>query len=378
MAANFFQDFIARVIDERRAHYRLLSEDTEYLAVLAGRRRAAHESYGPLSDDAESLAELAGRLRHGAEPPADLPVVGDWVRAVAGAPGASRAVIHDVLPRRSRIARRAAGNTTEEQVLAANVDIAFIVSSLNRDVSLRRLERYLTLARTGGVRPVIVLTKADVCTDPVTKVTEVAAAMPGVAVRLATPTGGASFATADSDGRWRIRVPSSVEPRLFGLSMSAGGRVVQAIGYLFIAPDGRTARLRAGGGSEVIEDSGGGLHGLVVDYDTQRAATLSGRAPPGAPLSLRVDGVERGQATAGADGRFVMPINQPLNGGNHNFDLVAADKEEQAQAAIGAPVRLTSAPFLAIRSGGGWRIDWLTPGGGEQTTLILRAADRAP
>ena len=203
-------------------------------------------------------------------------------------------------------------------------------------------------------------------------------AMPGVAVRLATPTGGASFATADSDGRWRIRVPSSVEPRLFGLSMSAGGRVVQAIGYLFIAPDGRTARLRAGGGSEVIEDSGGGLHGLVVDYDTQRAATLSGRAPPGAPLSLRVDGVERGQATAGADGRFVMPINQPLNGGNHNFDLVAADKEEQAQAMIGAPVRLTSAPFLAIRSGGGWRIDWLTPGGGEQTTLILRAADRAP
>ena len=182
MAANFFQDFIARVIDERRAHYRLLSEDTEYLAVLAGRRRAAHESYGPLSDDAESLAELAGRLRHGAEPPADLPVVGDWVRAVAGAPGAGRAVIHDVLPRRSRIARRAAGNTTEEQVLAANVDIAFIVSSLNRDVSLRRLERYLTLARTGGVRPVIVLTKADVCTDPVTKVTEVAAAMPGVAV----------------------------------------------------------------------------------------------------------------------------------------------------------------------------------------------------
>ena len=202
------------------------------------------------------------------------------------------------------------------------------------------------------------------------------AATPGVAVRLAAPTGAASFATAESDGKWRLRIPSSAEPRLFSLSMSAGGRVVQAMGYLFVAPDGRSARLRAGGGSEVVEQTGGGLGGLVVDYDTQRAATFSGRAPAGAPLSLRVDGVERGQATAGADGRFVMPLNQPLSGGTHTFDLVGADKEVEAEAAIGAPVRLTSAPFFAARSGAGWRVDWLTPGGGEQTTLILAAADR--
>jgi ribosome biogenesis GTPase len=182
MDANLFQEFIARVVEEQRAHYRLLSEDTEYLAVLAGRRRAVHDSYGLLSDDTESLAELAGQLRHGTEPRAVLPVVGDWVRAVAGASGARRAVIHDVLPRRSRIARRAAGNPTEEQVLAANVDIAFIVSSLNRDLSPRRLERYVALVRHGGVRPVIVLTKADLCSDPATTVAEVAAAMPGVAV----------------------------------------------------------------------------------------------------------------------------------------------------------------------------------------------------
>jgi ribosome biogenesis GTPase / thiamine phosphate phosphatase len=108
--------------------------------------------------------------------------VGDWVRAVPGAPGTGRAVIHDVLPRRSRIARRAAGNATEEQVLAANVDIAFLVSSLNRDLSPRRLARYVTLARNGGVTPVIVLAKADLCMDPDAAVTEVAAAIPGVAV----------------------------------------------------------------------------------------------------------------------------------------------------------------------------------------------------
>jgi hypothetical protein len=202
-------------------------------------------------------------------------------------------------------------------------------------------------------------------------------ATPGAAVRLATPTGAASFATAEAGGKWRMRIPSSAEPRLFGLSMSAGGRVVQAIGYLFIAPDGQTARLRAGGGSEVIEQSAGGVRALVVDYDTQRAATLSGKAPPGVMLSLRVDGVERGQATAGPDGRFVMPLNQPLSAGSHHFDLVGADKEVETQAAIGAPVRLTNAPFFATRSGAGWRVDWLTPGGGEQTTLILGAADRA-
>ena len=153
--------------------------------------------------------------------------------------------------------------------------------------------------------------------------------------------------------------------------------MVQATGYLFLAPDGRTARLRAGGGSEVVGQSPGGRRALVVDYDTQRAATLSGVAPPGALLSLRVDGVERGQATAAANGRFVMPLNQPLSAGSHDFQLAGADTEVEARAAIGPPVRLTSAPFFATRSGAGWRVDWLTPGGGEQTTLILGLADRA-
>lgn len=151
-------ELTARVVEEQRGIYRLLNEDTEY------------------------LAEVAGRLRHHAGARAGLPAVGDWVRAVAGAPGAGRAVIHEVLPRRSRISRAAAGNPTEEQVLAANVDTAFIVTSLNLDLNARRLERYVTLARNGGVMPVILLTKSDLCADPESAVTEVAAAMPGVAV----------------------------------------------------------------------------------------------------------------------------------------------------------------------------------------------------
>ena len=173
-------EFIARVVEEQRGRYRVWSGETEHLAVLADRRRTGRDSFGLLSDDPKSLAELADRLRHREAPQVEIPVVGDWVRVVAEAPGTRRAVIHGVLPRRSRIARRAAGNPTEEQVLAANVDIAFIVSSLNRDLSPSRLARYVTLARNGGVTPVIVLTKADLCTDPDTAVTEIAAAMPGV------------------------------------------------------------------------------------------------------------------------------------------------------------------------------------------------------
>lgn len=151
-------ELTARVVEEQRGGYRLLSEDTEY------------------------LAELAGRLRHWAGVRAELPAVGDWVRAVAGASGATRAIIQEVLPRSSRISRSAAGNPTEEQVLAANVDTAFIVTSLNLDLNPRRLVRYVTLARDGGVTPVILLTKADLCAELETAVTEVRAATHGVAV----------------------------------------------------------------------------------------------------------------------------------------------------------------------------------------------------
>jgi ribosome biogenesis GTPase / thiamine phosphate phosphatase len=195
MDANSFsvREFIARVVEEQRGSYRLLSEDTEYIAVLAGRRQAGRDSHGLLSDDAESLTELAGRLRHQTGPRVDLPVVGDWVRAVAGAAGTGRAVIREVLPRRSRLSRHVAGNPTEEQVLAANVDIVFIVSSLNRDLSPDRLGRYVTLARNCGVTPVILLNKADLCTDPHAALTAVAAAMPGVPVHAMSALQGRGF-----------------------------------------------------------------------------------------------------------------------------------------------------------------------------------------
>ena len=115
-------------------------------------------------EDAELDAITAGRLKHRARGRAELPAVGDWV-AVRKRPAEDRGVIMGVLPRRSAFTRRAAGEVTGEQVVAANVDIVFVVMGLDRDYNVRRLERYLVMARESGASPVILLTKPDLCPD---------------------------------------------------------------------------------------------------------------------------------------------------------------------------------------------------------------------
>ena len=113
---------------------------------------------------AELDAITAGRLKHRARGRAELPAVGDWV-AVRKRPEEDRGVIMGVLPRRSAFTRRAAGEVTGEQVVAANVDIVFVAMGLDRDYNVRRLERYLVMARESGASPVILLTKPDLCPD---------------------------------------------------------------------------------------------------------------------------------------------------------------------------------------------------------------------
>ena len=100
---------------------------------------------------------------HTAPSPAELPKVGDWV-AISTLPGEGKAVIHHVLPRQSRLSRKASGRETEEQVMVANVAVCFIVQSLDR-FNPALLQRHLAMAREGGVQPVIVLNKLDLCDD---------------------------------------------------------------------------------------------------------------------------------------------------------------------------------------------------------------------
>jgi hypothetical protein len=222
-----------------------------------------------------------------------------------------------------------------------------------------------------GFQPAPELTAA--APEPAGGVDLVGKAPAGAVVRVASPTGAALFATADDKGEWRIALPAAAQPRLLGLSMSAGGRVVEAMGYLFVAPDGVVARLRAGGGSEVLAARAPGMVALALDYDTRKAATLSGAADAGEAEILRVDGVERGEATADNAGRFVLLLNEPLTAGSHDFDLAGAKTEVRFTASIGAAAQLANAPFVAGPVAQGWRIDWITPGGGEQTTLVLDA-----
>lgn len=121
-------------------------------------------SYVVLTAEGELRAEISGRLRHLAVHQSELPVVGDWV-IVHRLPGEDKALVHELLPRATTFGRKVAGVVTEEHVLAANVDVHFLVAALDQQFNARRMERYLTMAWEGGGTPVIVLTKADLCDD---------------------------------------------------------------------------------------------------------------------------------------------------------------------------------------------------------------------
>lgn len=120
--------------------------------------------YRVMSAIGELLVEVSGKLRHEASSRDDYPAVGDWV-AVQPFAGEPRGVVRAVLPRFSKFSRKMAGPTPEEQIVAANVDTVLLVCAMNGDFNIRRLERYMVLAWESGARPVVVLTKADLCAD---------------------------------------------------------------------------------------------------------------------------------------------------------------------------------------------------------------------
>jgi ribosome biogenesis GTPase len=103
----------------------------------------------------------------------DLPVVGDWVVIRILNEDDPEATINGILPRRSLFSRKAAGAEVREQPIAANIDTLFIVTGLDQDYSLRRIERYLTLAWESGANPVVLLSKADLCENVEERVREV-------------------------------------------------------------------------------------------------------------------------------------------------------------------------------------------------------------
>jgi len=148
--------------------------------------------YRVWTEDADLLGSVAGRFRVEAESPADYPVVGDWV-AVAARPAEGSATIEAILPRKSRFVRKVAGDHLQEQVVAANVDTVFLVCGLDGDFNPRRIERALVLAQESGARPVVILSKADLCPEASERVAEVERLAPEVPVHAVSCRSGAGL-----------------------------------------------------------------------------------------------------------------------------------------------------------------------------------------
>lgn len=168
---------------------------------------ASREAYRVLTEDGEQPAVLAGRLRADG---GERPVTGDWVvlRAAAGGPS----VVESVLTRANVLARKEAGRRSRAQALAANVDTAWILTSLNADFNARRLERYLTLVWDAGIRSEVVLTKADLACDPSRPASEAASVAFGAPIHVVssvTRNGLATLALGLEPGRTVVLLGSS-------------------------------------------------------------------------------------------------------------------------------------------------------------------------
>lgn len=133
--------FPARLIEEQRGLFQIMTEE------------------------GVKSARTTGSMRHKAADRAGLPAVGDWVSAEA-VPNEKVVLIRRILPRRTKLSRKAAGETMEEQVIAANLDTVLVMTALNADFNARRLERFLTVTLESGAEPVLLLNKLDACSEP--------------------------------------------------------------------------------------------------------------------------------------------------------------------------------------------------------------------
>jgi len=216
----------------------------------------------------EIEAVLAGRVKHQATSRGDMPAVGDWV-AVRRRVGAGGAIVR-VLPRRTRFSRRMAGNTTDEQVVAANVNVIFITMALDADFSPRRLERYLLMSRESGAEPIVLLTKPDMADDLSARVGEVEAVAAGAPVHVVSPRFGEGLEPI------RQRLPPGATGALLG---SSGVGKTTIINWLAGGAPRLTREVRASDSKgrhttthrELIAVPGGGL---VIDTPGMRELQL--------------------------------------------------------------------------------------------------------
>jgi ribosome biogenesis GTPase len=145
---------------------------------------AVHKDSYTISDGAtDVLAELVGKIIFNATSPVDYPAVGDWVLANFYDEN-TFAIIHEILPRKSLLKRKTPGKKVDFQLIAANIDVAFIVQSLNENFNLRRLERYLVMANESNIQPIVLLSKCDLIApeDIANRIGDIQKVMPNLQV----------------------------------------------------------------------------------------------------------------------------------------------------------------------------------------------------
>jgi ribosome biogenesis GTPase len=177
-------------------------------ARVSVEHRGLYHYHGP---HGEGVASVSGRLRHLAVGRSDFPAVGDWV-ALRASTGAGPAVIEAVVERTNKLSRKSAGESGEEQLLAANLDVLFLVTSLNLDLNPSRLERFLAAAALPECQPVLLLTKSDLCDSPAAAVADLRARLGDVrvhAVSALTGDGLDALAAYLSGGRTAAMLGSS-------------------------------------------------------------------------------------------------------------------------------------------------------------------------
>ena len=201
----------------------------------------------------------------------------------------------------------------------------------------------------------------------------------GARVLLQSPDGARSEAEAGADGAWSLVLPPADRPRAFAFSASTSdGRVLRGEGALAVlpAPAVPALLLRGGAASQpATAPAGDGLGLAAVDWDAAGGAAVSGFAPPGAPVRLRIDGAEAGAGEADSSGRFgLLAVGAPLPAGPHRLEVLTPHGAVARDVALDRPAPLSGAPVRSSRVAQGWRIDWAPPGGGVQTALALASS----
>jgi hypothetical protein len=193
--------------------------------------------------------------------------------------------------------------------------------------------------------------------------------------RLATPQGQSITGNVDKQGRWAMALGPASVPQVFGLSVALDDRTVQAEGYVLATPSGQVALLRAGGASMRI-DRPPGFGFRLIDFDRGGGMAVSAAVAPGATVILRLDGRQVAQGRADATGLYVVDL--PAAGapsaiapGLHRLQMYGDGFSDNITLQLVAAAPLVQGPMRSQLTGAGLRVDWMTPGGGVQSTILV-------